>query len=79
VIVGIGMGSLLSCNEREALTRFISKLIVDVENVTALFESRGADSTSTRAAQANLQATLEYLQHDQEADEELEVCLPNGL
>ena len=52
----------LSINEREALSRYLSKLIDDVDKVAALFEKRGADSSLPRAAQANLQKTLDELE-----------------
>ena len=52
----------LSINEREALSRYLSKLIDDVDKVAALFEKRGADSTLPRSAQANLQKTLDELE-----------------
>jgi hypothetical protein len=55
---GLIMGSDLSHDEREALTRFLVKVISDVEKVSTLFELRGADTTLTRAAQANLETTL---------------------
>ncbi len=77
MIAEIGMGSLLSYNEREALSRFVLKLISDVEKVTALFESRGADASSSRAAQAHLQATLDYLQ--EEPQEEEIGCFPDNV
>lgn len=60
------MDAALSHNEREALSRFLAKVIDDVDKVAVLFESRGADSTLTRAAQENLRATLAILQ---DADE----------
>jgi hypothetical protein len=56
------MDTPLSSNEREALSRFVEKLINDVDKLAALFESRGADSALPRLAQANLQRTLEALQ-----------------
>ncbi len=52
------MESVLSHNEREALSHFLVKVISDVEKLSTLFESRGADAALTRAAQANLEATL---------------------
>ena len=58
------MGSVLSTDEREALSHFLTKVISDVEKVADLFESRGADATLTRAAQANLEATLADLRID---------------
>lgn len=60
------MDAALSHNEREALSRFLAKVIEDVDKVAVLFESRGADSTLTRAAQENLRATLALLQDGKE-------------
>jgi hypothetical protein len=59
------METALSQNEREALSRFLSKVIEDVDKLSTLFESRGADATLTRAAQANLQETLASLRSDE--------------
>jgi hypothetical protein len=70
------MGSALSENEREALSHFLAKVITDIEKVAALFESRGADASLTRAAQANLEITLSHLRNGQTCDSELEVCVP---
>lgn len=60
------MGSNLSLDEREALSRFLAKVISDVEKVSALFELRGADASLTRAAQANLETTLARLRASSE-------------
>lgn len=68
------MGSALSHNEREALSRFLSRVILDVEKVSSLFESRGADASLTRAAQANLEQTLQDLSLAEA--EELPLCVP---
>ena len=59
------MASPLSQNEREALSRFLARVILDVEKLSALFEARGADATLTRAAQANLEETLATLRTEQ--------------
>ena len=56
------MHSPLSVDERDALTRFVNKLVEDVEKVATLLESRGADSSLPREAQANLRRTLDLLQ-----------------
>jgi hypothetical protein len=61
------MHTVLSHNECEALSRFVAELISEVDKLSKLFESRGADASLTRAAQANLQATLEHLQCEDEA------------
>ncbi len=55
----------LSIEEREALARFLVKVISDVDKVSALFESRGADAARPRAAKANLEATLAELSPEQ--------------
>jgi hypothetical protein len=62
------MDTALSPNEREALSRFLLKVIEDVDKLAVLFELRGADSTLTRAAQENLRATLAALQDGSEAE-----------
>lgn len=72
------LGSQLSDNEREALSHFLVKVISDVEKVATLFESRGADATLTRAAQANLQTTLSHLRTVDPCEAELHVCAPTG-
>ena len=56
------MKAPLSVNETEALTRFVSKLIDDVDKLATLFESRGADASLARAAHINLKRTLEGMQ-----------------
>lgn len=68
------MGSSLSHNEREALSRFLSRVILDVEKLSSLFESRGADASLTRAAQKNLEQTLLGLRITEA--EELPLCVP---
>lgn len=65
----------LSMNEREALSRFVSKIIDDVEKVATLFESRGADAGSARAAQRQLKSTLESLK----TWERIELKMDSGL
>ena len=55
------MKAPLSANETEALSRFVSKLVEDVDKLASLFESRGADSSLARAAEVNLRRTLEKL------------------
>lgn len=55
------MKAPLSANETEALSRFVSKLVDDVEKLASLFESRGADSSLARAAEINLRRTLDRL------------------
>lgn len=72
------MGEALSQNERDALARFIAKVIGDVEKVADLFESRGADATLPRAAQANLQATLDRLQDEEMYSMQLHACVPDN-
>jgi hypothetical protein len=62
------MDTALSQDEREALSRFLNKLIEDVDKLAVLFERRGADSTLTRAAQENLRATLAALQNGSEME-----------
>ncbi len=56
------MNSPLSSNEREALTRFVAKLVDDVERVATLLEERGGDAALSRDAQSKLQRTLDNLQ-----------------
>ena len=74
------MESPLSLNEREALSRFLAKLIEDIERVATLFESRGADSRTTREAQERLKSTLESLASDEDLDPaEFQVCAPDGF
>jgi hypothetical protein len=51
----------LSLEEKQALSRFVGKIIEDVGRVSTLFESRGVDASSPRAAQAYLTATLALL------------------
>ena len=70
------MGSALSQNEREALSHFIVKVICDVEKVASLFESRGADATLTRAAQANLETTLADLRNGESCESALHTSGP---
>ena len=55
------MKAPLSANETEALSRFVSKLVEDVDKLASLFESRGADSTLAREAEMSLRRTLEQL------------------
>ncbi len=52
----------LSPSEREALARFVTKLVEDVGKVAALLESRGVDGSFPRAAEINLRRTIESLQ-----------------
>ena len=68
-LIKLDMVPVLSQNERQALSRFLVKVISDVEKVSALFESRGADAALTRAAQANLEATLAQLGRDEQYEE----------
>jgi hypothetical protein len=63
------MESPLSRNEREALSRFIAKLIEDVDRLATLFESRGADSAATRLAKAQLERTLQSIRSDPPSDD----------
>ena len=56
------MGTPLSSNEREALTRFVAKLVDDVDKVASLLEARGGDASLSRDAQSKLQRTLDNLQ-----------------
>lgn len=56
------MGIGLSQNEKEALSRFLGKIIEDVDKIATLFESRAADSGSTRTAEKHLRAALAALQ-----------------
>lgn len=51
----------LSLNEREALTRYVDKLIEDVGRLAALLEGRGVDAVQPRSAQASLVRTLAAL------------------
>lgn len=67
--------SQLSYNEREALSRFLNKMIEDVDKLTVLFESRGADAAHTRAAHAHLQRTLDELK----PVEQYEFCLQSPV
>jgi hypothetical protein len=62
------MDTILSHDEREALSRFLTKVIEDVDKVAILFESRGADSTLPRAAQENLKSTLAALRDGSERE-----------
>lgn len=73
------MGTVLSHNEREALSRFLAKVIEDVDKLAALFESRGTDATRTRVAQANLQATLADLRTDAATAAELQTYIPDNF
>lgn len=83
------MESPLSAHEREALSRFVSKLIEDIDRLAALFESRGADSAAARLAQSQLQYTLEVLTADRAMPEsmpveavdvpELQACAPENF
>lgn len=73
------MGTVLSQDEREALSHFLVKVISDVDKVVKLFESRGADATLTRAAQANLEATLADLRIDSKRPNHLHVCVPENF
>jgi hypothetical protein len=71
------MDGPLSANEREALARFVSKLIDDVDKLAGLYESRGVDSTLPRAAQNKLQRTLEQLQTVERLEIELHAAVPD--
>jgi hypothetical protein len=62
------MNTALSQNERQALARFLAKVVEDVDKLASLFESRGVDSTVTRSAETQLKTTLETLQQDPAAD-----------
>jgi hypothetical protein len=68
------MGSELSQDEREALSRFLAKVISDVEKISNLFELRGADASLTRAAQANLETTLTRLRREPTRDSAFDAC-----
>ncbi len=56
------MHTPLTTLERDALTRFITKLVDDVDRVASLLETRGGDGALPREAQWLLQRTLESLQ-----------------
>jgi hypothetical protein len=72
------MESPLSLNEREALSRFLAKLIEDIDRIATLFESRGADSAATREAQAQLRSTLDSLAtHEPLERSVLQACAPD--
>lgn len=62
------MYTALSQNEREALARFVAKLVEDVDKLASLFESRGVDAAPTRTAQEQLKSTLAVLQQDPDDD-----------
>lgn len=62
------MYTALSQNEREALARFLAKLVEDVDKLASLFESRGVDASPTRTAQEQLKTTLVALQQDPDDD-----------
>ena len=72
------MGTVLSHDEREALSHFLVKVISDVDKVAALFESRGADARLLRNAKGNLEATLASLRADQHSAGDLQVCVPRN-
>lgn len=55
------MDGTLSPNEREALGRFVAKLIDDVDKLAALYEARGLDASLPRSAQRDLQRTLDAM------------------
>jgi len=69
----------LSSNEREALSRFVSKLIEDVDKVATLLESRGAHSEYSRSAQTQLERTLDMLQAVERLEFKLEVPIPEKI
>lgn len=73
------MEAPLSANEREALSRFISKLIDDVDKLAALLESRGADASRPRAAQVMLQRTLDDLQTVERVEIALQARMPGSV
>ena len=75
----LSMATELSQNEREALSHFLAKVISDVDKVAQLFESRGADATLTRAAQANLEATLADLRIDSKRPNHLPDYVPENF
>lgn len=66
------MTSPLSQSEREALSRFLARVISDVDKLSALFESRGADATLARAAQTNLEEILITLRENVPVSHELQ-------
>lgn len=53
----------LSSDEREALSRFLAKLVEDADKLATLLESRGIESCLPRQACSNLARTLELLQN----------------
>lgn len=73
------MHEALSHSEREALSRFLAKVIEDVDKLSALFESRGADASLARAAQANLEATLACLQPEPDDPDLVRACVPQNF
>jgi hypothetical protein len=73
------MESPLSSNEREALTRFVAKLVDDVDNLTALFDQRGADGSHLRAAQNELRATLDSLKTVERLEFRLQARVPGVI
>ena len=64
----------LSFNEREALTRYVGKLIEDVEKLADLLEGRGVDAEQPRSAQASLRKTLATLKPLERLEIRLGAC-----
>ena len=73
------MDAPLSSNEREALSRYVSKLIEDVDKLGTLFEMRGADPSLPRSAQALLQQTLDELIAAERAELQLQAGTPDRV
>lgn len=48
----------LSFNETEALSRYVAKLVDDVDKLASLLENRGIDASQPRAAERSLKTTL---------------------
>ena len=68
----------LSPNEREALSRFVSKMIDDVDHLSSLFESRDKDTSDLRSAHASLQRTLDSLRPVERLEIKLQARVAEG-
>ena len=73
------MDSPLSSNEREALSRFVAKLVDDVDKLAALFESRGLDGSHLRVAQSGLRATLDGLKTVERVEFLIQAHMPGAI
>lgn len=73
------MEGTLSSSEREALGRFVAKLIDDVEKLAALYEARGIDASLPRAAQRDLQRTLDAMKQVERLEIQLQARVSEGL